>query len=478
MRKNTFLPIILTVFLVFSFLFINPKTTKTRSAYRSSELKRVTQKADNKEITDYVDEEGEVTIAADLGYATVIVEKTDNGILEHYYDQEGEPVSRYLRYYGVYREYDEDGNNICNTYLGKDDRPTTTYYGYAIEKKEYNSDKQLIAVKYFDAEGKPVCTSSYGYGKIFEYDEDGRHNQTIFIDDSGKPMMTRIGYASIIYEYIISGGSGSGRAEKEFYFDDSGNPVCLSLGQFGVLKEYNEFGQETAITYLDAGGNPIKTNKGYTTIRRTYLISGYVASEKYYDQNGVPFAFPEGQYGIRVEDGQTIYMNENGEVVFNPKIFLYNHSRIAILIAIIIVLLSAMFDKKTNGAILAIYIGVILYFTLAFRESNTGQKSMSIFWSYRQIINNHNIRADILRNIWLFIPFGAILYRLYPRRIILLIPIALSIIIEGIQFLSGAGLCEFDDVISNGLGGTIGYIFENLTMYFTRKVSLLKMNRL
>ena len=477
MTRKTILFISLAFFLIISFLFIHPDNTETDPVHRSSELRRVTREEDGKERTDYVDEEGRVTFATDLGYATVIAEKKGNGILEHYYDQDGEPVSRYIRYYGIYREYDEDGNNICNTYLGRDDRPATIFYGYAIEKKEYDADGRLTAVRYYDTEGKPACTSLYGYVKVYEYNEEGRRCRTVFLDTFGNPMMTGQGYASITYAYTTPELPENSRAEKEFYFDSSGNPARLSLGQYGALKEYNEYGQETAITYLGADGNPIRTNKGYTTIRKTYLVSGYAASEKYYDENGEPFALPEGQYGVRTEDGQTAYMNENGEDVFNPRIFLYNHSRIVILAAMILVLLSAAADKRVNVFILALYIGVILYFTLIFRESSTGPKGMSLFRSYRQIIRNPNIRADILRNIWLFIPFGAILYRLYPRRRILLVPIALSIAIEGIQLFTGAGLCEPDDVISNGLGGTIGYGFGSLAAHFIGKVSLRRKNR-
>ena len=67
------------------------------------------------------------------------------------------------------------------------------------------------------------------------------------------------------------------------------------------------------------------------------------------------------------------------------------------------------------------------------------------------------MRADILRNIWLFVPIGAFLYRFYPKRWIVIIPVVISFFIEAIQYFTGIGLCELDDVISNGLGGAIGY---------------------
>ena len=92
-----------------------------------------------------------------------------------------------------------------------------------------------------------------------------------------------------------------------------------------------------------------------------------------------------------------------------------------------------------------------------FRESEGATLRLEPFWSYRKILTDSDIRADILKNIWLFIPLGAILYQIYPKAKVLLIPVVLSIMIEVIQYFAGLGFCELDDVISNGLGGAIGY---------------------
>lgn len=62
---------------------------------------------------------------------------------------------------------------------------------------------------------------------------------------------------------------------------------------------------------------------------------------------------------------------------------------------------------------------------------------------------------EILNNIWLFIPLGAILMKPIGWRGIIAC-IVLSCIIEVVQYFTGFGLAEFDDNISNGLGGAIG----------------------
>ena len=86
------------------------------------------------------------------------------------------------------------------------------------------------------------------------------------------------------------------------------------------------------------------------------------------------------------------------------------------------------------------------------------------FWSYRQMFSNSGIAWQIIKNICLFIPLGSILYRIYPRKVILIIPIALSCFVEMIQLLAGTGLCELDDIISNGLGGFVGFYVAKLTI--------------
>ena len=351
--------------------------------------------------------------------------------------------------------------------------------GYAIELKEYNENRQAVSVKYYDTKENPILTLSYGYGKINEYNEYGKIVRITHINATGAPMMTKQGYASITRNYYTSDGPDNGRVESEFYFDDIGDPVSLSLGQFGVHKEYDENEREAVLTYLDAAGEPIVTNKGYTTIVRTYHANGSITSERYYDLKGNPFSLSEGQYGFSVENGQTVYLNQAGKEVFNLKNLLYNQSWLVIVLAMIAVFLAALNDKRWNCFFLVIYIVAIAYFTLMFRESDEGKVNLRLFWSYKDIITDSKTRADILKNIWLFIPLGAIIYKLYPPKVVLCVPVTISILIEIIQYISGTGLCELDDVISNGLGGIIGFgscklLCELKSMLFVRSHCTLK----
>ena len=450
--------IVLTAFLLISFFFIHPtiKNPRSKSQYQSSELKEITSKEDNTKRTDYVDANNQLTIAADKGYATIMTTWIENSKLEQYFDDQGKPINRYNGYYAILQEYDDQGNNIRITYLDINGDPMIMANGYAIEVREYNDSRQVISVRYYDTKENPILTPLYGYGKNNEYDENGKISRIIYIDASGNPMTTGLGYASVTRSYYAPEEQWSGKVEREFYFDEDGNPISLSLGQFGVHKEYDEYGREALLTYLDQDGNPTITNKGYTTIAWTYHVNGSIATEQYYDINGNPFALSEGQYGFQTDGDQTFYLDQNGKEKFNLKNLLYNSSWVAIPVALIIIILSSLTDHRWNILFLILYLAAIFYMTIMFRESSN-TKTPEFLWYYRKIFTDSGARADILKNIWLFVPLGAILFQLYPKKIILLVPLALSLLIEGIQYFTGRGFCELDDVISNSLGGVIGF---------------------
>ena len=242
--RKIFSYLLLILFLVVSFLFISPKVIGLRSQFRSSQLKKTTVKDETTERTDYMDANGRITIAADLGYATIITQNTGNSKRENYYDDQGEPISRYAGYYGIIREYDDKGNNVRTIYLNRDGIPSRIGESYAIEEREYNDQGQNISVRYYDAEGLPTCALSYGYGRINEYDKNGKISRITYIDEQGHPMMTGQGYAIVSRNYYQTDGIENGKVESEFYFDENGEPVSLSLGQYGVHKEYDMTEQE------------------------------------------------------------------------------------------------------------------------------------------------------------------------------------------------------------------------------------------
>ncbi len=463
--------VFLALCILLSYFFISPAKERQARNYRSSQLQKTIVRHNETERTDFYDVKGELTVAADAGYATMIKTNTEQGVLEQYYDETGEPISRYNQYYAILREYDERGNNTRNTYLDEEGDPCIIKDGYATEAREYNEDNQIISTRYYDIEGNPINTPLFGYGMINEYDDYGNNVRIRFIDVFNNPIVTRQGYASVIRQYYTGDRPNQGRVIKEFYYDAQGEPVALSLGQYGIYKEYNELGQGIIIVYLDEKGEPIATKKGYTKIIRTFAADNNVATEQYYDLNGNPLPLSEGQYGVRNENGQQVYLNRNGRESFSIRNLLNNHPRFAILFAIGIIILSALINRKWAIALLILYMCVIIYFTLMFRDNNNTGRTIEPFWYYRKLFTSSTARSDIIKNIWLFVPLGAVLYKLYPRSRILFVPVTISVIIEGVQYAAGIGYCELDDLISNSLGGIIGFIScKYITNYIHCKI--------
>lgn len=63
----------------------------------------------------------------------------------------------------------------------------------------------------------------------------------------------------------------------------------------------------------------------------------------------------------------------------------------------------------------------------------------------------------IIENIILFVPLGAILYRLKPKWGITLVGVGLTVCIELTQHFAMIGTAEFTDLVANSLGTVIGF---------------------
>ena len=446
------------MFLILSCLYISPREPTLSSPSPTKQLKRRTTANENSERIDYIDDDGNITIAENLGYATVIIKTDGQEERESFYDEHGDPAVLRLGYSAIMREYDKNGNMIRITYLGADGKPVTTRNGYASEVREYNQQSQLTGVRYYNAAEEPACSANSGYGRDIQYDENGNQGKVTYIDSSDEPMMTPRGYAIISRTYYLTDGPEYGQVESEFYFGARGEPVRLQLDQYGLHNEYDEYGRATTVTFLDAAGNPMVNNRGYATVRRAYSDKNQIIAERYFDESGNPCQLSEGQYGYRWKDGKRVYLDENGNDQLSLKNILYTHSWLVIIIATAVLILSVIADKKLNIIMLIICILTILYLTLMNRNSISTQSGIGLFTSFQRILFDREIRANVLRNIWLFIPTGTILFSLYPQKRVLLIPAIISILIEIIQYLTGIGYCDAGDVVCNCLGAVTGFM--------------------
>lgn len=448
--------VLFLAFLVLSILFIKTNKHNIISEYNSSELHQSISLNANEERTDYINENGDITIASDLGYSTKIITSLENRKIEKYYDPEGKQVKCNDGYYSIIREYNEERKCIISSYRDSDGLPTKNSLGYSTEKNEYDSYGLKKQVLFYDVYDNPICSTREGYGKRYEYDKNGRINKIIYLDENGNPMVAGNGYAITTRVYYSVDDPTPGEIKNEFYFDEYGHPISLSLGQYGIMREYDDGGQNISVTFLDSTGNPMVTTNGYTTVWRKFHGNNY--TEKYYDINGNPYKLSDGQYGITVVDGEKKYINYDGKEFVNIKVFLNTKPYFVILASLFFVLISAYTNRVTNVLFMLFSCVIIAYFTLMFRDKAIIPHNWSPLYEIRQLFTlDDEMYSNMIKNIWLFIPLGAIVYQLFPKGKALLIPMTLSIIIEIVQCVTGVGWCELLDVFLNTIGGIIGY---------------------
>lgn len=286
---------LLLAFILASILFLLPDAAVDHEfGFTSSELEVKETVEKNATTTSYVNSEGTVTDAIDMSYATVQRTRDSAGqvIEEFYLDAAGNPVERYgdycgiayeyndgdtvIRYlgadkkpmmlssgyfaivrtlvegkatddfyydlnmqpvqctggyYGLNREYDEQGLNCAITYLDENRQPVICTSGYAVKTYLRDSEGTVIGEQYFDTEGKPVKSSLGQYGELYQRDEQGRISQITYLGADGNPTPTNAGYTVMKRTY-----HRDGTADTDMYFDADGNPMVLSKGQHGIKR--------------------------------------------------------------------------------------------------------------------------------------------------------------------------------------------------------------------------------------------------
>lgn len=92
---------------------------------------------------------------------------------------------------------------------------------------------------------------------------------------------------------------------------------------------------------------------------------------------------------------------------------------------------------------------------------------------YEMITGNYNRGISIGLNILLFMPLGYMLADNLPKKRVFLLCLSLSLLIELIQFKTGLGICEFDDLISNSIGAIVGIMANS----YYGKIALIRKYR-
>lgn len=463
MVKNRFLCVALAAFVILSLVGLHRPQKKVEGP-AAAELTLETTREGNEERSSYVNSYGVVTQPGDRDYTTIVKNRDENGtlVLEQYLDAEGKPARRSARYSAVSYAYEEGATRI--TYLDEAGNPTTITSGYASIYRTRNVDGRALRDTYFDIQGNPVrCIDGY-HGVERVYDDQGRLTEYRYLDESGHPTNTASGYSRVVRVL-----DEAGRLEAVYYQDKTGNPIPKSTGEYGERYLWDEQGRAIQITYLDATGSPAPINAGYTIIQRSFDSNGGLYEEFYQDAAGNPVALSKGQYGRRYVNGIALQLNKHGHLMLSVDNLLDGYPYMVVLVGVLLCIAMTLLPARPRGALLAAYVLFIFYETLMFRESGDPRTALIPFTYLKRFWSVFEIRAEVINNVWLFVPLGAGIYCFCSRKKALWMPFFLTVGIELTQYLTGLGLAEADDVLGNSFGGVVGFLIaEQLRSLYMR----------
>ena len=130
--------------------------------------------------------------------------------------------------------------------------------------------------------------------------------------------------------------------------------------------------------------------------------------------------------------------------------------------------------------LLLFWVFTILSATFFGRLENRGEGQamrLELFWTVQKAWEGHDGRYwyFIIGNILLFVPFGFLLpltgIRMQNWLAVTFIGMVLSLMIELIQYVTGTGLCELDDLFHNTWGTFTGYQVFLVVRYLVELIS-------
>lgn len=447
MKKTIALTIPLLLFIIITAIY------SQRIYYASADLQVQKTTEDATVISSFVDDQGSVRFASDKHYATKVTHFEEGlNVLEEYYDVSSNPVTLPAGYSKIQRTY-QSGLNTQIIYLDTHSQPVVIKNGYDTIRRSYYTDLLADTDTYYVRDMQVERSEGYWQYKRI-YNDEGQVVELQYLDKDGSLTLHKNGYA-VVHRFY----NDAGKVEWEYYYDTDGKPTTSTLGQYGYYCEYDDEGRTVLRIYTNASGQPMNNNRGYSKVIINYEKVG--VKTQYYDVDNNPTTIGRSQFGILKTNGQSIYLDEDGEVMIRLDNILNTHPWIVVVGGLFLTIIAVMLKGKAQIIFLILYILFILYMTMVYRENGDSRGVFELFASYKDFFRNPMTRQNILNNIWLFVPLGAALYDSeQPQRWgVLFWAIGLSIAIEAVQWFTGIGLAEIDDVLSNGLGTLIGYGF-------------------
>ena len=171
------------------------------------------------------------------------------------------------------------------------------------------------------------------------------------------------------------------------------------------------------------------------------------------------------EFAVQYANNIVLYLNRNGKIKLCVDNLLNGYPFMVVVVGIILCMLICLFPRKLKSTILLAYIIFIFYETLMFRENGDTRANLVLFSYASTFLTNWKIRVDVINNIWLFVPFGTGLYAIFRKKRVWGAALGLSLAIELIQYFTGLGIAELDDLFGNTVGGVIG-VGVGVVMYY------------
>ncbi len=126
-------------------------------------------------------------------------------------------------------------------------------------------------------------------------------------------------------------------------------------------------------------------------------------------------------------------------------------------------LLEFHLKKKIRIGLFSVYIAIVLWLTLIDREWGKPHAMLIPFWEYANVIKGVErsfFIKQIIGNLTMLMPLGFMLpmLRKVSLKKVFIAALLFSATIELLQFITGRGLMEFDDVFNNTAGAVLGYV--------------------
>ncbi len=126
----------------------------------------------------------------------------------------------------------------------------------------------------------------------------------------------------------------------------------------------------------------------------------------------------------------------------------------------------ALKKRVTLVVFLMIHIAIVLYITLIDRIPGERRHMLTPFWEIRNVINGTErsfYTGQIIGNLLMLSPTGFLLPSIVKNKAFRWYHVAattlfFSVFIETMQYITGRGLMEFDDVFNNAVGSLIGFV--------------------